>query len=432
MLQINKLSRQQLFWLLIFTVKICVILGSFSVEYTSDSCSYYYPVKIFDGEIHPYRMVIYPLLISFFSSFDLEKSSFYIVVFQHLLSFFSVILFYKNVTYTTNYKPLVYISTFFYVLWKDIYQYDNFVLAESLTVFFTNLLIFNFLKSQQNNKQKYLLYMLFISLLSVLLKPALIYVLFLVTIYVLYKIFSIKAIRWSLLFVLSSAWIIVIMYCYLNKQKNNYYGLSTIGINNSLANVILSNAYKDGDDSDINKFIDSNYQKDSGIYSIVLKLSPNYNPHDYLSSYPKTMLPYVLDHKNVSGFEAPRLKNYITSCFYTKKQFIYTIDRAIRFLRTYKKLSALSSFIMFLFIMRIRNFKRLPVKLVFIFSMIWLNALMIIIWGIEDWERLLLPSFPIIALLYIYFIDLIIRNIEIENAEEKIRNMIISLSNKLN
>lgn len=419
------------FWILVIFVKLIIIFSTFSVEIFNDSYSYYYPFSIFNGQLHPFRMVVYPELVSFFAQINLDKSPSYLITLQHCLSFVSIVFFYRNISYLTQYKPLVYISTILYVLWKDVYQYDNLILAESISVLFINIFVYFLLKNERTHNNNNLVYILFIGFFCVLLKPALIFILFVASVYAIFSLIKQKTGFSVVLFNLFSVWSAVLGFCYMNKIKNHHFGLSTISINNSLANVIQSKSYKKSDDKEIVNFIDERVNKDSSIYLTVFNLNSNINPENFKGCYPKMLLPLKVVTPVKTGYSYFRLHRFVSSCFYSKEQLIYSIDRFVRFVRTYKKVAFVSLIMLLLIFIRIKNKRGLPVTVILFLAMIWLNAAMIIGWGIEDWERLLLPSFPVIAMVYIYLINQLLINVDMAKIEEKLKRFVISISNSL-
>jgi hypothetical protein len=419
------------FWIVVIFVKLIIVFSTFSVEIFNDSYSYYYPFSIFNGQLHPFRMVVYPELVSFFAQINLDKSPSYLITLQHCLSFVSIVFFYRNIRYLTQYKPLVYFSTILYVLWKDVYQYDNLILAESISVLFINIFVYFILKNERTHNNNNLVYILFIGLFCVLLKPALIFVLFVASAYAIFRLIKGKLGFSFVLFNLFIVWTAIVGFCYINSIKNYHFGLSTISINNSLANVIQSKSYKISDDKEIVNFIDERINRDSSIYKIVFLLNSNISPGKFKGVYPKSMLPLNIETPVKSGYSYTRLKQFINSCFYSKEQLNYTLNRFVRFIGTYKKVSFASLIMLFLTFVRIKNKRDLPVTLVLFFVLIWLNVIMIITWGIEDWERLLLPSFPVIALVYIYLINLILSNIDMVKIEDRVKRFVVSISNSL-
>ena len=425
-------SNKYIFWGIVISIKLLLVLNNYSIQFINDSYTYYYPFSIFDGNIHPFRMVIYPELLSLLSKFSVDKSVYLVVILQHILSFISLYIFYKILKNITNYWPIIICSVFFYASWGSIYKYDNLILAESISVLFINVFVYLLIKNIKSEQNKYLPWLIFMALMCVLLKPVFIYLLLISSIYAIYSVFKVKQSRVFSIGVLISSWMIILIFCFLNKYKNQHFGLSTISINNSLANVIQSGSYKNSNDKQIVNYIDNNYVPDSGIYDIVFKLNTNIDCQKYANSYPSIMLPINVVSSTQGGYDIPRLNNFVNSCFYTKDQLKYFTNRFLRFVSSYKKISFITLFLLILIFIHYKIKNKIPVFVVFLLGLVWSNAMIIIVMGIEDWERLFLPSFPIIAVLYVYVANLIIDFINPQKLENKIKEAILYLSNNIN
>lgn len=399
--------KKSVFLGIILLLKTTIIISGFSVIVTSDSITYFYPFRILEGNPHPFRMVLYPEFVNLFVNINKDKSGYYIVIFQHLMSLMSIFYFYKIMKEIIKSNIIIYISTLFYVCYSNINIYNNYILPESFCIIIINAFIYYLIKSEKNTKNRYVINLLLIAFVGLMLKPIFLYVFLLSTIYAILKTIRNKINTAPVLFTLLLLWLTTYSFVKLNEQKNGYFGLTTITVNNSLANIINSGSYTSSNDNEILKVINESVNKNENVYVTVFMLNAQTSPRTYLNQLPL----YTISVANQcvasigKGFKIERLNGFIKQCVWTKTYVKYIISRLIRFILTYKKMMLLSFVLLVLSIYKYFKKRKIPIITCFLILLFMGNMFSIVIGGIEDWERLLLPSLPIIIITYSIFID---------------------------
>jgi hypothetical protein len=399
----NKVTQKEqiLFLVLLIIYRIICFVNNHDPVYTSDSISYFWEVNFFEGEIHPSRMVVYPFIIYLLSLFE-TPDYFIIIIIQHILSLFGVIVFYFTLKNLLNNKYLIYITTIVLASWPILLDYNNYIMTESLSVFMMIMLFFINTKLFIYKNTKYIYITLIISFAMMLLKPAFINVYVLNLLFVLY--FCSKHIKQLLIisaYVLSSM-IFLRFYSSVNCRQNKYHGLSTVTVNNNFANIVNSGAYKNGHDESIKNQIIKKVT--DNIYEIVFCIVPQ--PRRELVKGCPNQVSNI--YSNISagnglniGYD--RINLFVRQSMLTKEHFKYLWDRLYRMISSYKKILILSFILMVISLKKFFQEKKEPLVMIFIICSIWSNMFVIVVGGIEDWERLLMPSFPLFIILYAFF-----------------------------
>jgi hypothetical protein len=205
----------------------------------------------------------------------------------------------------------------------------------------------------------------------------------------------------------------VIGYCEMNKKHNGEFTLSKIALDNSIANVVISGAYKAGGDAELIARIDSTLPGD--FYKAVYLLN-----NDHMDNYARLMnrFPAKLAPSDDMLFSA-RFPNTVN----------YPIDRIDRFVGKakesrlyrdyilYEGKEMISQYPIFFVILLLEG-----ILLVFVFlkyrRIAWMHAICllfvggqaftIIVGGAGQWERVFLPAFPFALLLAASFVRILI------------------------
>jgi hypothetical protein len=238
----------------------------------------------------------------------------------------------------------------------------------------------------------------------------------------------------SVYIAIAFVWFIVLGYCSLNLRKNNYYGLSTISINNQLANIIINGAYVNGEDSELIDVINKSLLEKKSVYQIVFTLNTMTIPQDYVQNYPSFLSPSVHQaiSENGKGYAMERLAKFIKKSNLSLIYFKNMLYRTKSFLLAYKKIAIVSLFSFIIIFIKYFKTNKIPMMITFMVFAIWLNIASIILFSINEWERLILPSMPLIILVYVYFIDLVLRYVGYEsilNQFKKFKDHIITTIN---
>jgi len=145
------------------------------------------------------RLPIYPLFISLVS--QISEKLYFIILIQHLIGALTIIIIFKIGKLFSLEIGLL--SALFASINLNLIGQSNFILTESIFIFFFSLFIFAYLKFLKGTKTKYIIISSFFLAFSALVRPVVIYLPFIIIIFTLFlKINFLKKIKLSFLFII--------------------------------------------------------------------------------------------------------------------------------------------------------------------------------------------------------------------------------------
>jgi len=410
---INKVSENKffplavlMFFILIYRIIYFSFMLSDKIIYDSDSVSYFARVDLFRGVIDLYRTPIYPYIISFFRLLSKDNFIKNLITFQHIISFISIVPFYYVMESTVKNKYISYIATIFYGTFYLIVKQDININPECLSAAGSILFIY-LICSYTKKPGAFVAFMIgILTLFLIMLKPIFLICLVIVPVFFIARFITNKKekklIIWGLI-----GWLIAVLgicsYCGLNYRLNGEFVLTKVALNNSLANVILSGAYLYGEDDQITDIINQN--KNEWYYKSVFLINNEYmdNFKTSYKRFPKELkaneeIDFCLrtfDNENIS---AKRIKNYVIKSQHSATHIRFMIRRFLKIVWVYKILFLIIFFETAVAVSAYRVHRKiawiLSLSVLFISGQFFTIAL----GGIDEWHRLLIPSYPFIFL----------------------------------
>ena len=251
--KIKAIIKSPLFWVLLVCGlwEIFYYSHTFSVMYP-DSASYdsTYSGSITRGIIDPFRVPIYPIFIKivkfFFGNGDVLSK---VVVAQCILFFVSIILFYAAIKKVTNKKWLTVVLSLLYGCLPHIINWNMLMLTESISTIETVGILYLTVSFLKKAKAKTAIAISVLTLITVLTRPAMI---FLLPIYLLFWIIKIVITKKSdrkeyyVGFCASVISILAIIgYCFGLFVQHGAFGLSYVSAMNKTWMVALSGVEMD-------------------------------------------------------------------------------------------------------------------------------------------------------------------------------------------
>jgi hypothetical protein len=384
--------------------------------YNSDSVDYFAPVNLFKGIVDLYRPPVYPYVLELFGYLSQTNFVRNLLAFQQIISFLSIIPFYVACRRLVPDIYLTIITTVVYGCWGDAIIQNANINPECLCI--AGSAFFLFLLSAYLNKPTsfWAFAMGLFPLVLILLKPTYLVLAGIVLLFFIIRFICKRAER-SILYAGLAGILITIIgvigYCEMNKKHNGEFTLSKIALDNSIANVVISGAYKAGGDAELIARIDSTLPGD--FYKAVYLLN-----NDHMDNYARLMnrFPAKLAPSDDMLFSA-RFPNTVN----------YPIDRIDRFVGKakesrlyrdyilYEGKEMISQYPIFFVILLLEG-----ILLVFVFlkyrRIAWMHAICllfvggqaftIIVGGAGQWERVFLPAFPFALLLAASFVRILI------------------------
>jgi len=396
--------------LLVLIVRLVWLGFNTTIEYSPDSVSYFYGYSLFNGHPHPFRMVVYPELINLIMLMGLKEYHLLLglVVFQHIVSFFVLIYLLKSLRLFIKNERAKLLSFILISCNPLILSYNNNINTESLSISLVILLIYLFTKMNKDyNTDKIEIYKTYgLILLMVLIRPIFLYLVILpLVVFFRSENRNLTTLKKHLIS-LTTIVILLNIFIYLNMKKNHYNGLSTVSIINKISNIAISRSYESNKDSILVKKFDI-YRVD-GFYNVVSAVFP-YNAkifQERKQNVPKYLLENTPDYViKKTDIEVNRLEKFVNSSFYSFSHFKYVLKKMNSMLETYRiiVLSVFLEMLIIIYSLLARKIVRLDSTILVGFVMGLF--LMIAVFGIDDWTRLLSPAIPIITLIVLKQID---------------------------
>lgn len=392
--------------------------GIYTILYNSDTITYFTKNNLLNFKIDLYRTPIYPFILSVFESISIEHFIRNLILFQHFIAIICLPFLFISIQNGTKNKWLAAITTIIFGCNHLVLDQIKNINPESIAIAGSIFFIF-IISYYLKNPTKWKAVIIGLSpFVFIMLKPNFIILYPIILLFITVMLLENSVHRKNLI-TISFSWLFSCLflfgYCMLNKQINNEFALSKIALNNSISNIAKSGAYKLGRDSELISIVDKT--KNIGYfkyYTTVFTINNEfidkfkiYNQNKALKIYPPTGdIEFCLKIPDTKNFSAFRINKFVNNS-QKSKIFIFYVLKRMPEIFTLKPTLLVIMFILFINI--IYNFlfsKSIDLILLISITYIITTYITLAINGINDWERVLLPCYPFIAFIYVFFINL--------------------------
>lgn len=386
------------------------------VLYNSDSVSYFATVDIFRGIVDLYRTPLYPYVLKFFEYISKDNLVQNVILFQQIISFLSIIPFYFVSRNIIKSKYLIIAATIFYGCWHPILIQNVSLNPESLCFAGSTLMLFLLVKYLEKPEKYTALSLGLFPFILIMLKPTYLILLCVVLVFIIFRFVLFreerKTLYWGLL-----GWLVsvagVLGYCELNNRHNGQFTLSNIYVINSLAHVSASGAYRQGGDQEFITIIDAT--RHAGYYTAPFILN-NYSLDNYLKYYKKfpQYLPptddmlFCLSIPNTVHYSPARVSQFLKKSQCTMIYFRYMMNRAMDIISAYGTLFILFALQSIVIIYAFVKYKKIAWMQSFCILFVLGQFFSILIGGLDDIDRCLIPAYPFIIQIAASFLAILI------------------------
>lgn len=342
-----------------------------------------------------------------------------LILFQQIVSFLAIIPFYFISKSIIRNKYLVIITTIFYGCWHPLINQNVIINPECLCIVGSTLSLFLFVRYFEKPTKFTAISIGLFPFILIMLKPSYLIALFVVLFFLIMRFILFREERillyWGLLALLIAV-TGVLSYCEMNKKFNGEFVLSKITLNNSIANIIISGAYKHGGDKELITIIDTTKHK--GYYTSVFFIN-NESIDNYsrgFKNFPQYLPPtgdmnFCLAIPKTVNYSYARISHFVKKSQYTMTYFKYIIKRMIDIFVEYINLFLILILESIIIVYAFVKYKKVA----------WVQSLCILfvvgqfitiaIGGIDDTYRLLMPSYPFIIPLVASFFGILISSL---------------------
>lgn len=389
--------------------------GIYTILYNSDTVTYFTKNNLLNLKIDLYRTPIYPFILNLFEYISIVHFIRNLILFQHFIAIICLPFLFISIQNSTKNKYIAAIATVIFGCNHLVLDQIKNINPESLAIS-GSILSFYILSTYLKNPTKWKAILLgFFPFILIMLKPNFLILIAILFLFIVCRFVLVKKER-SIIKIAAYSWIFsiicIIGYCYLNKKINNEFTLSKISLNNSISNIAKSGAYKLGRDPELISVVDITknigyYKYYTTVFTVNNEFIDEFKIHNHskvLEKYPPTGdIEFCLKIPNTKNYSTRRIKNFINFSQRSKIFVLFVLKRAIDIL-TYKPILLCIILIqLFINVIKIKKNKKIDwISFLSIF-LIFSQYLTIAINGINDWERLLLPCYPLIAFTYAYF-----------------------------
>jgi hypothetical protein len=412
--------------ILVLSILIIVIyrlfyfkFGIYTILYNSDTITYFTKNNLLNLKIDLYRTPIYPFILSVFESISIEHFIRNLILFQHFIAFICLPFLFISIQNSTENKWLAAITTIIFGCNHLVLDQIKNINPESIAISGSIFLIF-IISYNIKNPTKWNAVLIGLSpFVFIMLKPNFIILYPIILLFVIILFIENSVDRKNVI-AISCSWLFSCLflfgYCMTNKQINNEFTLSKIALNNSISNIAKSGAYKLGRDSELISIVDKTrnigYYK---YYTTVFTINNEYIDkfkiyikNKVLKKYPPTGdIEFYLKISDTKNYSADRIKKFVNHSQKSKIFILYVLKRMVG-------IFYLKPFLLFIMIIQLivnvysyLKEKKIDWILFLSITYIFSTYITLAINGINDWERVLLPCYPFIALIYAYFASML-------------------------
>lgn len=397
--------------LVVILTRTLIYAGYTDYSIFNDTASYMeYDANILKGEIDPFRTPVYPNILNIVEILSKSEITTYmlIIFLQEIVSIISVLVLYNILKKTFVSKISKWMTTLIYACLPAIFTYNKVILTESLSislfVIYFSLMI-RYLAKPTNTKTIVLgIFTLFL----IMLRPSFIYlIVVLLILFGLIFIFKKENRMQSILGigVVLCLGLCILVYCFLNKVQNNFFGISNVTQINQLDTVIGMEIY------------DTKDSRDEGIINIINQRLDGYSTPWFRTTTDKIMKEYTSDE--IGEYLKRCLKNNFLDYFrltLNKIVNIASLDCDEVYLKTTSRFAFKTStsfgfiylYIIFegiyIIIQIIKN-NKLPLEQTLMLAMILGQLLTIILGAQAEYSRLFVISLPIVIIAIGYHVE---------------------------
>jgi hypothetical protein len=431
----DKISRSPDYVLLGAILTVCFLyrlfyfgfLHSGMVLYNSDSVTYFAFVDVFRGIVDLYRTPLYPYVIKFFEYVSKDNLVRNLIFFQQVISFLSIIPFYFVSRSIAKNKYLIIIATFSYGLLHPILSQNVHINPESLCFTGSTLILFILIKYLEKPKIITAISLGIFPFFLIMLKPTYLILIFVVGFFMVCRFIIFhnerKILYWGFFgLIISVAG--VLGYCEMNQRHNGQFVLSNIALNNSIAHISYSGAYKEGGDKELIAIVDAT--RHLGYYTAPFTINNDviYKYKNYYKRFPQYLSPtddmlFCLNFPNTATYSPERIKRFVKNSQFTTVYFKYMIERVFDIvIGAYGNLFILfflqSAIIIAVFV----KYNKIAWAQGFCILFVLGQFFSIIIAGLDDIDRHLIPSSPFIIQIAASFFAVLISFLKKEKIVE--------------
>jgi hypothetical protein len=399
-----------------------------AVIYNSDSVTYFADVHLLKGIVDAYRTPVYPLLLQFFGLLSKTHLVQNLIWFQQIISFLSIVPFFYCAAGMLQRLFFVIPATLFFGCWHLLLRQNITIGPECLSIAGSTCFLWLAVKYNERPSKRLAFILGLFPLILIMLKPVYLSFLVVAGIFLLFRRIHFRnekmITRWGL-----SGWllavIMVLAYCQLNKQRNGSYTLSRIAVINSLGNIIISGAYKQGGDQELIAVVDT--AKNNGFYNAVFYLEKQgVKTYQREAKIFPAELPPTEDMKVIGAFPVTpvysneRIDQFISNATHNQTYIKYILHRAFQIIWAYKFIFIVMTVQLVMIFSAFKKYRKISWLHVLCISLVLAQFATIIIGGIDDIDRLLIPAYPFGIILWTSFFLMIPASLSREKILESI------------
>jgi hypothetical protein len=398
------------------------------VLYNSDSVSYFTNVDIFRGVVNLYRTPLYSYVIEFFEYVSINNFVRNLILFQQTISFLSLIPFYFVSRSVIKNKYLVIIATLFYGCWHSIIIWNVNINPESLCYAGSTLILFLLVKYMEKPKILTAISLGIFPLILIMLKPTYLILMVLVLPFFILRFMIFleerKILYWGLIGVIVSA-AGVLGYCEMNYKYNGQFALSNVYLNNALGHISYSGAYKYGGDDELIAIMDATRHLGYHTPAFIINNEPVAEFSNYYKRFPQYLPPtedmlFCLNFPPTVHYSHARINQFVKKSQFTMVYFDYMIERVIDIVLAYGNLFILLMLQSIIIIYAFMKYKKIAWVQSFCILFVLGQFFAIIVAGLNDIDRCLIPSLPFIIQIAVSVLAILISFFKKEKLIESI------------
>jgi hypothetical protein len=323
---------------------------------------------------------------------------------------------------------LIIITTLFYGLWHPIIIQNVHINPESLCFAGSTLMLFILVKYLEKPKKLTAISLGIFPLFLIMLKPTYLILLFVVLLFMLFRFIVFRAERnilyWGLFGLIISAagvW----GYCEMNNRSNGQFVLSNISLNNSIAHISSSGAYKYGGDKEFIAIVDAT--RHMGYYTAPFIINNDVvdKYKKYYKRFPRYLpqtddMLFCMSLPDIKNYPPDRIKRFIRNSQYTVVYLKYMMGRLMDIIFAYGNIFILFVFQSTIIIGAFVKYKKIAWAQAFCLLFVLGQFASITIGGLDDIDRCLIPAYPFIIQIAVSFLAILISFLKKEKIVELI------------